>query len=221
MEQIIRKIRTDLRLSMNGITAASMRDKGVNYRMNFGVDVTKLKHISNSYSQDRLLAERLWEEDVRELKILATMLYPKAEFAKEAADRWVKDIEIQEIREQACKNLFQELPYAPLLVQEWLQSDKENIRTTGYWLFARLCIIGSELTDKISAEDLLTNAALDIKNESILLRQAALNALKFYGRASKQRAAEVMKRVAAFENSTVPGEKEIFDSLRFEFEFAD
>lgn len=221
MEDILRKIRTELRLSMNGITATSMRDKGVNYKMNFGVDVPKLKRISLSYTKNKELAERLWHEDVRELKILATMLYPKDEFGKETAHHWAEDITIQEIREQACKNLLQELPYAHLLVQEWLTSDEEHIRTTAHWLFARLCIMGSELVNEISQDEILANAASDIENESILLRQAALNALKFYGRTSKQRAIEIMKRVEMYEHSAVSEEKEIFDSLRFEFNFVD
>ncbi|SCD21434.1 AlkD_like [Proteiniphilum saccharofermentans] len=217
METILRNIRADLRMSMNGVTAASMRSKGVGYRMNFGVDVPRLKQIAARYVPDKVLAEIMWKEDVRELKILATMLCPPVRFSKEDAERWVQGAANQEIREQVCKNLFQELSYADELVQEWTGNKDETIRTTGYWLFARLCIIRSDAINRIRSEELLERAKADLKNESLLLRQSALNTLKFFGRLSPDNAEKVMWLVADFEYSVDPQEKEIFDLLSFEF----
>ncbi|WP_298648327.1 DNA alkylation repair protein [uncultured Proteiniphilum sp.] len=217
METILRNIRADLRMSMNGATAASMRAKGVGYRMNFGVDIPGLKQIALRYEPDKTLAEIMWKEDVRELKILATMLCPPGQFSKESAGRWAQAIANQEIREQACKNLFQELPCADELVHDWTGSENENIRATGHWLFARLCIIRSNAIERIRIGELLEKAKIDLKNESLLLRQSALNTLKFFGRISPGNAENVMKRVAGFEHSGNPQEKEIFDLLSFEF----
>ncbi len=218
METILRNIRGDLRMSMNGVTAASMRAKGIGYRMNFGVEIPRLKQIALKYVPDKLLAEKMWHEDVRELKILATMLYPPADFLREDADRWVQRVANQEIREQVCKNLFQALPYADELVQEWIESQDEAVRTTGYWLFARLCIIRSELVVRRRFEELLERAKADLKSDSLLLRQSALNALKFYGRISPDNADGVMRLVADFGHSSDRQEKEIFELLTFEFE---
>ena len=120
METIIRSIRNDLRLSMNGIAATSMREKGVHYRMNFGVDLMRIREIALRYVPDVMLAETLWKEDVRELKILATLLYPVDRFTSDAADRWVVSITNQEIREQACRNLFQQISFAGELVNLWI-----------------------------------------------------------------------------------------------------
>ncbi len=204
-------------MAMDGATAASMRAKGVGYRMNFGVGVPRLKQMALSYVPDKALAETMWKEDVRELKILATMLCPPARFSKEDAGRWVVGAFNQEIREQVCKNLFQELPYADELVQEWIGSEEENIRATGHWLFARLCITRSDTIGRIRPEELLQKAKADLKSESLLLRQSALNSLKFFGRLSPDNAGRVMSVVAAFEHSADPQEKEIFDLLSFEF----
>lgn len=218
VETILRNIRTDLRMSMDGVTAASMRAKGVGYRMNFGVDIPRLKQIAAKYAPDKVLAEIMWKEDVRELKILATMLFPVVHFSREDAGRWVQGTANQEIREQVCKNLFQELTYADELVQEWIENEDETIRATGYWLFARLCIIRSESVVRVRFEGLLERAKADLKSESLLLRQSALNTLKFFGRISPDNAERVMRLVADFEHSPDPQEKEIFDILSFEFE---
>lgn len=221
MNTILRQIRTDLRLSMKGIIATSMRKKGMNYRMNFGVDIPKIHQIVKKYTPDKTLAEILWKEDVRELKILATLLYPKTEFSEEVAERWVLGIPNQEIREQVCKNLFQEMPFSDELVQRWTENEDAEIRATGYWLFARLCIIGAGVAGKIKMEKLLENAVQDVKSGSVFLRQAALNSLKYYGRMSKQHAESVLQKVSFFETSENAQEKEMFELLRFEFEYVE
>src|SRR5690554_5300956 len=174
MDTILRKIRTDLRLSMDGAVAASMRQMGVGFRMNFGVNIQRIKEISLRYESSELLAEALWKEDVRELKILATMLFPPHEMTMDTANRWVKSIYNQEIREQACKNLFQEVPIASNLVEEWSVHSEERVRATGYWLFARLCIIRSVAVNQVEAKALLRRAVEDLREDSILLLQSAL-----------------------------------------------
>ena len=217
MKEIIKKIRTDLRLSMNGAVSSSMRDKGINYRMNFGVGIPRINQISEKYEQDKELAETLWSDDVRELKILATLLYPIEEFSKELAMSWIVEIKDQELREQLCKNLLQNLTYANELVEESAKNNIEHIRCTGYWLFARLCITKSETVEKINCDELLQNAISDFNSQSMLLRQAALNTLKYYGRISNENANRILQIVTHFESSENHVEKEILSILKFEF----
>lgn len=217
MKEIIKKIRTDLRLSMNGAVSSSMRDKGINYRMNFGVGIPRINQISEKYEQDKELAETLWSDDVRELKILATLLYPIEEFSKELAMSWIVEIKDQELREQLCKNLLQKLTYANELVEESAKNNIEHIRCTGYWLFARLCITKSETVEKINCDELLQNAISDLNSQSMLLRQAALNTLKYYGRISGENATNVLQKVSHLEGSKNHVEKEILSILKFEF----
>ena len=217
MKEIIKKIRTDLRLSMNGAVSSSMRDKGINYRMNFGVGIPRINQISEKYEQDKELAETLWSDDVRELKILATLLYPIEEFSKELAMSWIVEIKDQELREQICKNLLQNLTYANELVEESAKNSIEYIRCTGYWLFARLCITKSETIEKINSNALLQNAISDLDGQSMLLGQAALNALKYYGRISDENGTSVLQKVSHLEGSKNHMEKEILSILKFEF----
>ena len=217
MNDIIKKIRTDLRLSMNGAVSASMRDKGISYKMNFGVGIPRIKQISEKYKQDKDLADTLWSEDVRELKILATLLYPVEQFSKEMALRWISEINDQELREQLCKNLLQKLTFADELVGVSTKNSVDYIRATGYWLFARLCIIKSETLEKIDTGKLIVDAIVDLKDESLLLRQSALNVLKYYGRISEEKASGVLQKVSFLEGSEDPVEKEMLSLLKFEF----
>ena len=65
MNDIIKKIRTDLRLAMNGVVSSSMRDKGADYKLNFGVDLPRIKGIAKKYEPNVDLAKELWKLDVR------------------------------------------------------------------------------------------------------------------------------------------------------------
>ncbi|MGI6572769.1 MAG: DNA alkylation repair protein [Fermentimonas sp.] len=219
MEETIRAIRTDLRLSMNGPVAAGIRKMGISYRMIFGVDIPRLQLISRKYELSTALAERLWNEDVRELKILATLLYPPGEMGMETANRWVEQIGNQELREQACKNLFEKLPFANEAVEDWSGREEIEIRATGYWLFARLCISGSALVDKVDSVQVLQRAVVDLKADSPILYQSALGALRFFGRTSRQWSDWVLREVSSFESSSCPREREMYDQLNCEFDY--
>lgn len=216
MEDILRQIRTDLRLSMNGVVSSSMRNKGINYRMIFGVDIPRINRITQKYQSGKMLAETLWKEDVREMKIMATLLYPDDQFSKETALGWISEINDQELREQLCKNILQKLPFADELVEKSVDSKNDSIVTTGLWLFARLCITGSDLVNKIDTEMLLKIAIENLKSESMLLRQSALNALKYFGRISRDSSELVLTKTAFLKNSQDSVENEMFEQLDFE-----
>ena len=81
----LQPIRKQLRLAMNGVIANSMRQKGMNYKLIFGVPWPEIKQIAASHTPDADLARALWQEDVREMKILATLLkeYSDAVFKPE------------------------------------------------------------------------------------------------------------------------------------------
>ena len=214
----IQQIRCEVYASMNGVVSDSMQEKGMNYRLNYGVDIPKLRIIARKYKADKALAEILWTEDVRELKILATMLYPPTDFTKETAEKWVHEIPTQEIREQMCRNLLQTLSFSDALVQEWAESEDTEIRITGYWLFARLCILRSSTIEKINPATVIENAINDLNTASMLLRQAALNVLRYFGRLSKKNGMDILQKIAVFEKSENSQEREMFDILIFEFE---
>lgn len=219
MDNLIRDIRTDLRLSMNGVVSSSMRDKGMAYKMNFGVDRPRIVALAEKYESDASapLANKLWSLDVRELKILATMLYPLDEFNRAKADEWMHDVPNQEIRENLCRNLLQKLSFANELVQTWSAQPDEDIRLTGYWLLVRLMLIQSEALQSINMQPIVEEALRDIHSQNSLLSTAALNVLKQAIRRGLKEADYIMKQIAKFETSDNPTEIELYKDLQFEY----
>ena len=120
----LKEIKTQLRLSMNGAVSQSMREKGLVYKLNFGVELPRIKSIAAAYEKDHALAQALWKEDIRECKILAGLLQPVDSFLPEIADIWVENIRNIEIAELTCMNLFQHLPYAPAKSFHWVAAEE-------------------------------------------------------------------------------------------------
>ena len=124
--------KNQLRLSMNGAVSQSMREKGLVYKLNFGVELPRIKSIASAYGKDHALAQALWKEDIRECKILAGLLQPVDSFLPEIADIWVENIRNIEIAELTCMNLFQHLPYAPAKSFHWIAAEDEYTQVCGF-----------------------------------------------------------------------------------------
>lgn len=216
-ESEIRKIKSKLRKSMDGVVSASMREKGLAYRLNFGVNIPILRRLAGEFDADKELAEALWKEEIRELKILATMLYPVEAFSRADAEKWCRQVENQEIREQVCMNLFQSLSFASELVNLWTVDADENIRITGYWLFARLVIIHSDQLSQIDIQNVVERAFIDISAHNMFLKQSAINVLKFAGRQSPEMAASILQKMKMLVDSGESAYSEIHSQLQFEF----
>jgi hypothetical protein len=218
MEDIIKDMRGKLRRAMNGVAAAGMRAHGIDYKMNFGVSLPEIKEIALQYIKDAALAERLWKEDVRELKIMATLLQPYDAFTCEQAERWALDIRYMEIAEQYCINLLQHLPFAGTLAAGWIPREEGFMQVTGFLLYVRLFSNNYRLPD--GQEQVFLDTARRVMDKGISRSQrAAVLALKRYGRQSRQQAYRALDSIAGYAASHSPEKQEFYNDIQFEFAF--
>lgn len=218
IQSTIRDIRKQLRLAMNGVVSTSMREKGATYKLNFGVSIPKIKEIAAMFAPDPELAEALWQEDVRELKILATLLQPVDRFEREQAVRWASMVGQSEIAECYTTYLLQKLPYARELSLEWIGSSEELMQLQGFLLAARICQQGQMLTPQ-EAEHLIEEAKTVMDAGVSRTQRAALLALKHYGRQSQSMASDVLTAFADYPGSDSPEKQEFYEDLKFEFDY--
>ncbi|SEA10864.1 DNA alkylation repair enzyme [Prevotella sp. tc2-28] len=144
----IKQIKQSFRQMMDGAVAQSMRDKGVNYHLNWGATLPRLREMADEIGPDYDLAIALWKENVRECKILATMLMPPDEILPEVVDIWMDQIPSLEIAEQLSFNLWQYLPYAPEKAYQWLASEREYDQYCGFHVLTRLFMNGQEPNER-------------------------------------------------------------------------
>lgn len=218
LQDALRDIRTKCRLAMNGIASASMREKGLDYKLNFGLLQEQIKRIADGYEPNKQLAEALWQESTRELKILAALLYPSDEYSEETANAWIREIEHQEMREQLCINLFQRLPYAATIATKWANDPNEEIRTTGYWLLVRL-FITRKADLNIDSQSFNQFIWQDIISKDLFRRNASLSVLKHLVRKSKEEAFSILEKVTQYKENTDPIKQEAYNTIAFEIDF--
>lgn len=217
MEEIIQNIRFRLRKAMNGVVSTSMRRKGIDYKINFGVSIPEIKLIAADYTPDVELARWLWAQDVREHKILATLLYPHEAFTEEEAEKWVGELRYQELVEQFCANLAQHLSFAPSLAERWITDEREDVKTAGFLLYARLY---SREGDELPSAEKLLNEARRVLDEGVSRPQrAALLALKRYGRRGTSETKAVLSSVDDYKDGESEEKQEFYNDLKFEFEY--
>lgn len=175
-EEKVKNIKRSFRLYMNGEAARSMREKGLDYKLIWGVPLANLKTMAAEYGYDYDLAMALWKENIRECKILAMLVMPVADMTKQLAESWVKDMRTVEAAELCMFTLFRHLPFAKNLACEWIESEKVLTRICAYHLFSRL-FSATLCSDSVLVQRLLDSVEKDIVSVDASLRHAASNCL--------------------------------------------
>lgn len=169
----LRQIKSSFRLMMNGVAAQSMREKGLEYHINWGVSLPALKEMARKYGKDYDLAIALWKENIRECKILATMIMPAEVVLPEVIDIWMSQIPTIEIAEQASMNLYQYLPYAHEKAYQWIAASDEKSQLCGFHVFSRLFMRGWK-PDERGINEYMDQALSAVRGESVTVRKAVL-----------------------------------------------
>ena len=172
----VREIKQSLRQLMDGQTAQSMRDKGVDYKLNWGASIPMLREKAEEIGKDYDLAIELWKADVRECKILATMIMPVERMLPEVVDIWMEQMTSQEIAEQAAFNLFQYLPYAPEKAYQWIASDKDMEQLCGFHILSRLFMNKQEPNER-GINEFIDQALAALQGPAPSVRKAAMQSI--------------------------------------------
>ena len=185
--ETVKEIKQSFRLMMDGAVAQSMRDKGLNYHLNWGATIPRLQakaeeirlmfNVSSLMFNVYELSIALYKENVRECKILATMLMPADEILPEVVDIWQEQIPSQEIAEQLAFNLYQHLPFAAEKAYQWIASDKEYDQLCGFHVLSRLFMNGQEPNER-GINEYLDEALCALQGPYPSVRKAALQSLQ-------------------------------------------
>ena len=173
IQQQVKEIKQSFRQMMDGAIAKSMRDKGVEYHLNWGATLPRLKEKAVEIGKNYDLAIALWKENVRECKILATMIMPLDKVLPEVIDIWMEQITSQEIAEQATFNLFQYLPFAADKAYTWMASEKELYQLCGFHILSRLFMNGQEPNER-GINEFVDQALAALQGESLAVKKAAM-----------------------------------------------
>ena len=175
----VREIKKEFRLAMNGVVSSIQRNHGLNYKINFGVEIPRLKAIAGRFEKDEELAKRLWQDNIRECKMLAIFLMPENCYP-DIAEKWITETPFTEIADHLTMVILSKLPDAGTKAIEWIQNSEGMFRYCGFMTLTHLFRRGIKLDAEQEAAYLAI--AKDIENiesrKSVII--AAYNSLGHY-----------------------------------------
>jgi len=143
-DDIIKKLK-DL---SNPKAIEGMARYGITPERTYGVSIPNLRKIAREIGIDHELAEQLWASDIRETRILASMVVDPKMITEELMEKWVRECDYWEICDQCCMNLFEKTQFAYQKCVEWSSKGEEFVKRAGFVLMARLAVSDKKADDE-------------------------------------------------------------------------
>lgn len=202
LEKVL-EIKSQVMHRANGEVAENMRMAGIIYKVNYGVPIPELKELAKPYKGDHDLALELYAEDIRECKILASLIADPERLTGEQIDEWAAEFTNPEIVEQVCGNLFWKSEFALSRSIEWCLSNDELLRKAG------LLIIARKASDTAIKEGLLEPYIGIIEDMAEDMTDLTQSAAQFALREIAKRSPELAARVSETASRMTESENEL------------
>jgi 3-methyladenine DNA glycosylase AlkD len=195
---------------MNGVTASKMKENGIVYPRNYGVALPEIRLMAEKLPHTCDMADRLWNEKIRETLLLATLIYPAAQFSKEKAEEWLRSVDNMEMVEQISRNLISKLDYLESAVFEWIHSDNSWVFAVGFYAVAladhQFDFTPKAMLEKVALTAPQRNTMQGSRAVALFLRKA--------GCINKEEAQRILKQTEPFSRSGKDSEHFIYEEVK-------
>lgn len=139
-----------------GITAASA----------LGVSMANLRAYAKKIGRDHDLAAALWDTDVYEARLLATLVDEPARVTSAQMDAWCKEFDNWAICDTACFALFDRTPHAWSKIARWAARSDEFQKRAAFALLAAVALHDKKAPDApfLDSLALVERASTDGRN---------------------------------------------------------
>jgi len=141
------KITKKLKSLSNYKAIIGMARYGITPENTYGVSIPNLRKIAKEIGTSHKLAQQLWASNIRETKILASMIEDLEKVTEEQTEKWVNEFNYWELCDQCCMNLFEKTEFAYKKAIKWSSKEGEFIKRAGFVLMARLAVSDKKADD--------------------------------------------------------------------------
>ena len=106
----------------------------------YGIKMDVLRKLAKKIGKNHKIALQLWKHGYHESRILATIVEETDKMDEKQLDEWVNDFDTWDICDQACINLFSNMPLAISKISNWASSEKEFVKRTAFSLIAVIAV---------------------------------------------------------------------------------
>lgn len=127
---------------------AGMARYGIETRKALGVTVTELRRFARTLGRDHALAGALWDSEIHEARLLATMVDDPAQVTEPQMEAWVHDLDSWDLCDQLAGNLFDRTRFAFHKAVEWSGREDEFVKRCGFALMACAAVHRKDADDE-------------------------------------------------------------------------
>ena len=181
----IDKISSELEKHRDKYFADGLKYFGIENRNSYGVKVPELRKIARKYQNDHYLALELWNSEIHEMKILATIIDNPKLVTFEQSDKWTSELYSWDLCDHLSINLLAKTEFTDELIKRYIADEREFVRRTSF------AIISSKATKdkKLKREKLLKYVELirlNCDDERNYVKKGANWALKSIGKRNNE-----------------------------------
>lgn len=200
LDEVLKK----LKKLCNPKALEGMAKFGITPKKAFGVSIPNLREIAKEIGTNHDLAQKLWKLNIRETRILASMIEDPKLVTEQQMEDWVKDFDYWEICDQVCQNLFIYTKFAYKKCIEWAKDESEFVKRAGFALMAWLASKDKRANDK-DFEKFMPVIKSQANDDRIYVKKAVNWALRQIGKRSmnlNKLAIETAKEIQKMESKS-------------------
>ncbi len=137
---LAKEIIEEIKANGNEDNRAGMARFGINVNNAYGVPLTWLRELAKRIGKDHELALALWDSEVHEARILASIVDEPNKVTMAQMDRWAIEFDSWDICDQCCNNLFGRTKFAREVIGPWCDREEEFVRRAGFVMIAVLSV---------------------------------------------------------------------------------
>jgi 3-methyladenine DNA glycosylase AlkD len=163
----VEEIIAELKLNAHSKNVEGMARFGINPEKALGVKVPILRAISKKYKNNHELALELWDTEIHEARVLASMVDDPKKVTENQMEDWVVEFDSWDVCDQTILNTFHrqgELSYKKVF--EWANREEEFVKRAGLAMIAVLAVHDKKADDYkfVAFFDLLKEKSDDNRN---------------------------------------------------------
>jgi 3-methyladenine DNA glycosylase AlkD len=144
----VEHIIANLQQHANPQNVEGMARFGIRPAQVLGISIPTLRKMVKEIGRNHGLALELWDSEIHEARILASMIDEPRLVTLQQMEAWVNNFDSWDVCDQVCGNLFDKTPYAYQKAVEWSHQEKEFVRRAGFVMIAELAVHDKQALDE-------------------------------------------------------------------------
>lgn len=109
---------------------------GINVDKALGLSMPEIRGVAKGVTKDHQLAEALWQTDLHETRLIASMVDHPKWVTEDQMERWVLDFDSWDVCDQTCGELFDKTPFVTKKIHDWSARPEEYVKRAGFAMIA-------------------------------------------------------------------------------------